>query len=507
MSTRFGNASSAGLSFFSTVIWINVVFFSVVGLAHFSTAITEEKEEQTLGLLRMTNLNPLSILLGKSTNRLFVALFYLAAQFPFTLLAVTLGGVANSQIIAAYVALAAYVILVANLALLFSVLCRRSFAAALFTFVSLAGSSVLIAIFYSMARAASFLGQGSVPPWTEAVETLGECTVAYRLTEVLRTGFNEGPLCPQVYSNIAAAFVLFLLSWILFERATRNQLGTDAGPSRPVGTSKPVKGRRKLFSPGRPGVKALFWKDWHFIHNGKTGILLRSAILGALFFLVIPGLALMFASIADFQQRTTGEILTDMINDIDDYGASIFTITLILLILQICVSAGRIFREEIRWQTLSSLAMLPKSMRAIAYEKIGAAFVSTAPFFLFMALGFLLGIEDFADFFENVFEDADFFAGFVCFFVYAFGQIILATHVIAWLSLRLKWGAFALGIFIMVIANMIYFMILAFGAATGSSGEEILYAFFIIGGLGALGISAGLHDAIGKGLVAQAAKE
>ena len=58
----------------------------------------------------------------------------------------------------------------------------------------------------------------------------------------------------------------------------------------------------------------------------------------------------------------------------------------------------------------------------------------------------------------------------------------------------------------MVIAKMIYFMILAFGAATGSSGEEILYVF-IIGGLGALGISAGLHDAIGKGLVAQAAKE
>ena len=54
--------------------------------------MAEEKEEQTLGLLRMTGLSPLSILLGKSTSRLCGALLLLAAQFPFTIFAVTLGG-------------------------------------------------------------------------------------------------------------------------------------------------------------------------------------------------------------------------------------------------------------------------------------------------------------------------------------------------------------------------------------------------------------------------------
>ena len=79
-----------------------------------------------LGLLRMTDLNPLSILLGKSTSRLCGALLLLAAQFPFTLLAVTLGGVSARQIVAAYLALGAYTFFLCNLALLASVVARRT---------------------------------------------------------------------------------------------------------------------------------------------------------------------------------------------------------------------------------------------------------------------------------------------------------------------------------------------------------------------------------------------
>ena len=55
-----------------------------------TSAEAEEKEEQTLGLLRMTGLNALSILLGKSTSRLLGALLLLLAQFPFTIFAITL---------------------------------------------------------------------------------------------------------------------------------------------------------------------------------------------------------------------------------------------------------------------------------------------------------------------------------------------------------------------------------------------------------------------------------
>ena len=68
-SMGWGNAP--GLRFFSTVIFIDLCFVILAGVSYFSSAISEEKEEMTLGLLRMTNLNPLSILLGKSTSRLW----------------------------------------------------------------------------------------------------------------------------------------------------------------------------------------------------------------------------------------------------------------------------------------------------------------------------------------------------------------------------------------------------------------------------------------------------
>ena len=125
-----GLFGAPGLRFFQTIAWLNMFFISCAGVGYFSSAITEEKEEETIGLLQMAGLNPLGILLGKSTSRLIQATMLLVVQFPFSLLAVTLGGVTPYQIVAAYVALLAYMILLANVALLWSTLCQRGGAAA-----------------------------------------------------------------------------------------------------------------------------------------------------------------------------------------------------------------------------------------------------------------------------------------------------------------------------------------------------------------------------------------
>src|SRR6266446_9126364 len=124
---------AAGRDFFSSVVVINVAFISAAMLSYFAGAITEEKEEGTLGLLRMTNLNPLTILLGKSTSRLCGGLLLLAVQFPFSLLAVTLGGLRWGQISGCYAILAAFLFFGANTGLLGSILARRTAVAALIT--------------------------------------------------------------------------------------------------------------------------------------------------------------------------------------------------------------------------------------------------------------------------------------------------------------------------------------------------------------------------------------
>src|SRR5215213_3145748 len=54
-------AGAAGQQFFQYVVFINFFFVTVAGLSYFASAITEEKEEETLALLRMTNLSPLTI--------------------------------------------------------------------------------------------------------------------------------------------------------------------------------------------------------------------------------------------------------------------------------------------------------------------------------------------------------------------------------------------------------------------------------------------------------------
>ena len=50
--------AAPGLDFFRTLVFINFFFVSMAGLSYFASVIAEEKEEMTLGLLRMTGLSP-----------------------------------------------------------------------------------------------------------------------------------------------------------------------------------------------------------------------------------------------------------------------------------------------------------------------------------------------------------------------------------------------------------------------------------------------------------------
>lgn len=66
-STSFG---APGLRFFHGISYLNLAFMTLLGLSFFSTSISEEKEEDTLGLMLMAGISPLGILIGKSGGRL-----------------------------------------------------------------------------------------------------------------------------------------------------------------------------------------------------------------------------------------------------------------------------------------------------------------------------------------------------------------------------------------------------------------------------------------------------
>ena len=124
-----------GLEFFTAVTYLDFCFISLAGIGFFASAITEEKEEMTLGLLRMAGIGPMALLTGKLLPRLLGAVLLLSVQFPFTLLAITLGGVSLQQVAAAYCTLFTYTLMLSGVALFCSVASRLTKTAALWTSV------------------------------------------------------------------------------------------------------------------------------------------------------------------------------------------------------------------------------------------------------------------------------------------------------------------------------------------------------------------------------------
>ena len=383
-----GWAGAPGLVFFNSIVSINLFFISLAGLSYFASAITEEKEDMTLGLLRMTNLNPLSILLGKSASRQIGALLLLLSQLPFTLLAVALGGVTLAQIIAAFACLAAYTLLLGNVALFFSVVMRRSFAAALLTFITmfvfLFGAWIVRnPVLYTLAFL-KIIPAKMPPEWVESfLAHWQQASPFSRLGAIGITGFSDGPLCFQVFTNILLALAFFLLAWAVFDVFCNEE--KDAAPARGFLTRK-GKGFR-LFGYGRPGRHALFWKDYYFIGGGNAGAALKLVLYG--------GLLAFFAFAATVASRAFGGNPATR-NPIDWENVGIFTMWTMMIVTaaEIAFVAARIFRQERIWKTWSSLSMLPMSTRRIAYQKIIGALATTWPALLFFTLGAGLVIDD-----------------------------------------------------------------------------------------------------------------
>lgn len=349
-SVSFANSwgGAPGRTFFTSITVLQAIAITLAGVTYFASAIAEEKEEQTLGLLRMTGLNPLAVVLGKSTSRLCGALLLLAAGFPFTVMAVTFGGISLGQIVAAYCSLTAYTFLLCNIALLGSVIMRHVAGASAFTALVLGlllgGGPLLNALSRQWPALKAWEGM------------LWDSTIIARLEEILTTGFMGAPIGWQVGSNVLLGVIFFLLAWAAFGRfCDRAATGSVAGGEvvrSGIGTW--------LGRPPRITGDALTWKDYHFMCGGRLGmrargVLYGAAVLGALYMAIFqPGM--------DGDKRLLLHSLVAFIFSLDVGGM-----------------AGRIFRVEIRDQTLSTLGVLPCTMREIAVRKVRAFLIAAVP--------------------------------------------------------------------------------------------------------------------------------
>ncbi len=415
-----------GLMFFSQIAWLNLLFITCAGIGYFSSAITEEKEEETIGLLQMAGLNHIGILLGKSTSRLIQVILLLIVQFPFMLLAVTLGGVTNQQIIAAYVDSLAFTILLANTALVCSVVFQRGGNAAAVTTLLMVLYAVLPPLAGLELKDLTSYGWTKSVWWKTAIltslEWLEKSCVFYELHGVMQTGFNSDILTIQVISNTVAGIFCFGLAWLLFGPSINN--ATPGGTSR--GIILKSTSRVRFLSPGRCWSNPFVWKDFQFIGGGYSLFIGKLLAYVSLFALIV-GISLYNSNWLGF--------------NLNDVGGIFFGCMLTALILEACVSASRIFHDEIRLQTMSSLLMLPRSIPYIGYSKAIGCLMGLAPAAICLAgSSLLLPNFQITDFMKLLIEP-QFWAVIMV--------IMVFLHLIALLSLFVKWGALPMAFFLM----------------------------------------------------------
>jgi ABC-type transport system involved in multi-copper enzyme maturation permease subunit len=479
---NLGRYSAPGLVFLQEMVWVNLVFITLAGLSYFASAITEEKEEMMLGLLRMTDLNPVAILLGKSTSRLVGALLLLLVQVPYVLLAVALGGVGLLQITAAYGTLLAYLFLVCNLALFFSVVFRNTKTAAAFTLAVLAGflighywaAAILQEMEINKQRGAGFVLTTLIDLWRQT-------TPSDRLGEIFQTGFAGPAIGFQVASNIVLGILWFFLAWLVFDRCTREE--KEAAPVRRWLVRRTR--RRSRIPAGLIGSRVISWKDFTFISGGKFGWLVKFGVVALL---------VAFCNILYLNTGNRKELTREF------EGDTLIWISLLMTAIFLALDAARVFQEEIRWKTLSSLVTLPVSVPELAYRKVAGALAGTLPLLAATVLGMMLAPEDVGSFFDGVSKQPEEFG----FLIVVILQFILFLHLTAFFSLVIKRGALALAIGVQYFGGsflMSFLGILLFSSGGGSDGILIFTAVIC------LVMTFVLHRAIGLRLARAAAEE
>jgi ABC-type transport system involved in multi-copper enzyme maturation permease subunit len=277
-SANFLLLGAPGLQWFSTVGVCNVVLIALAGISYFSTAISEELEEDTLGLMLLTGLSPLTILLGKSTSRLVQAVLLVVLQLPGAMLAITMGGITLSQVLAMYVMLLSFLFLVANLALLCSVLASSNRQASIFM--------LILSVLYTLIYAFSYVWTAN-GVLTQFCTALRGVMIFDRIGNIYTTGFGFRLVTRFEVAQVAMGLLAFLTAWLTFRKMSFTAGMTSGTPLfgwlRP-GSLFGLWGRSRRSRVWAPPV---VWKDFHTTAGSWEWFALRLIGYGLIFLVCI----------------------------------------------------------------------------------------------------------------------------------------------------------------------------------------------------------------------------
>jgi ABC-type transport system involved in multi-copper enzyme maturation permease subunit len=443
----FTRLAAPGRDFFLMVTMLNLGFIAIAALSIFPSAIAEEKEDETLTLLRMTNLSPVAILFGKSTSRLTAALLLLAVQLPFTILAITLGGVSLAQVWGAYAVLGATTFFLCNLALLASVVSRTTLRAGFLT----GGLGLILYILLPIGAMSAglrpvmrgFMAGGAPETWTEYFWTLViDANPGWALARLFVPAGVQQLSVAHLWISVIGGVNCFAVSWMLFDRFCAQTVDVAPKPKR----RRKEGQRHRLAWVTRTWTSLpLAWKDFHFMIGGRFGFYARIALAMAIFFAVCW---MVFADNRGF--RGGWEQVSAIVMVLAGFCAG----------LEVLLQASRIFGVERRRQTLSSLATLPWTTGKIIRQKLLGFLPCIVPWVILAIGGASVAWESLVN---EVARDIQ-FARFdwesdredLAILVYVALQAVLLVMMVMWFSLILRRGALPAAIAVTTVWNVVF---------------------------------------------------
>jgi len=432
----------AGGQFAASVLYCCYLFLTLVGGLYFSVSIVEEKEEQTLPLLRMTGATPLTILLGKSVPRLMVALLFVLIVTPFLVLSLTLGGVLIWGLIASVLGLLTYAIMLSQLGTLASVLFRQARPAFLFTMILWLMLEVPVVWAWMFEEWIGY--QFGIYDW------VSERSLLTNMSSYLTSWASTEIWWPQMTFHLAVSGVCLFLSWLLFERFTAGAIaGTDT-QTRGLLALRPGTVKKAV---GRVPNDSLQWKTWKYVSGGWRWFLIR---------LFAPPVMIVFLMVVIWRASIGAE----------EIGIALWITGIVIVLINITNLLGKVFNLEIRENNISGLLMLPQSPTLLAARMLSGlvpAVISSAGCMGFgLLILYLEGELDIDDMFEMFAEP-----GFLhC------GTWLAATLMLGLvLSVRMRYGGMLLGALLGGFLIPFIFASCFSGVFITSSGDDALPIF------------------------------
>ncbi len=424
-----------GLQLFQSVVLADGILLALLGVGYFSNRITEEKEDGTLGLMRMAGLNAVSILLGKSVGLMLTSFMLLAAQIPFVLMAITLGGVSIDQVMFAVCLLGSQVIWISGLGVFFSTLMPTARMAAGATLLALLASWS-----FPLMRSSSFPFLSGM--FTTVFDVLGDLSVWSGLGSSLTSGFMGGWVGSEFWTAIAAGGLCYLAAFCIFDRCA------DMDGMSPLLRRNHRERRSRVLSPVI-GVAAIRHKDIRFTFGGARFILWRLLLYCLIFWVIAQTLPV----------GVSPSVL----------GWVLLSIGLWTMLLEYGFALENSIHAEVAGKTLSSLVALPYSTGSILREKlIGCSWV-LLPGAIFFLVGALCAPDNLSDFLDHALDEP---------VLWVMVSLILLVYTFTiYFALCFRRGAF-------VLALLLVFLIAAtlISGMQGGSGSGLWLLAFMIGG-------------------------